>query len=63
MKRMQAQSVEIGAIHPPSYDGGYRYSCVGGLGTAQAVESLHSNQDENHYNLVFRVKWDIIKEF
>jgi len=23
MKRMQAQSVEMGAIHPPSYDGGY----------------------------------------
>jgi len=26
MKRMQAQSVEIGAIHPPSHDGGYKLS-------------------------------------
>jgi len=95
MKRIQAQSVEIGSIYPPthdggyikengrhfwsphlcscrrkaaetcspSHDGGYGYSCVGRAGTAQAVESLHSNQDENHFNLVFRVKGNIIKEF
>ena len=37
MKRIQAQLVEIGAIHPPIDVGGYRCSSMGRAGTAQVV--------------------------